>query len=212
MSLEHIISQFGYPALVVGLLLEGETVLVLGAFMAHRGYLSLPPVIAIGFIVTFASDQFFFWLGRTKGNQFLESRPAWKPNVEKAKSLLRRNTTLLFIGFRFMYGLRTVMPFVFGLSKFDPKRFALLNFIGAFLWALLFGVTGYAFGQAMEIILDDVGRYEHWIAIGIIITSAVTWLYRRFANRTWKGVKHEQSLSGTIQKSSPAEDGNLHKT
>jgi membrane protein DedA with SNARE-associated domain len=103
--------------------------------MAHRGYLSLSLVILTGFLVTFASDQFFFWLGRTKGNQFLERKPAWKPNVDRAKSLLHRNTNLLFIGFRFMYGLRTVMPFVFGLSKFDPKRFALLNLSGAFLWA-----------------------------------------------------------------------------
>ncbi len=64
MSLETIITQFGYPALVVGLLLEGETVLVLGAFMAHRGYLDLPLVICIGWVVAFAADQFFFWLGR----------------------------------------------------------------------------------------------------------------------------------------------------
>jgi membrane protein DedA with SNARE-associated domain len=191
MSLERIISQFGYPALIAGLLLEGETVLVLGAFMAHRGYLDLPLVIGIGFLVTFASDQFFFWLGRTQGNQFLERRPAWKPNVEEAKSLLHRNSSLLFIGFRFMYGLRTMMPFVFGLSRIDPKRFALLNSIGAFLWALIFGIAGYAFGQAMEIFLDDVGKYEHWIALGLVIAGAGVWLYRRYTHRLEKGVQSD---------------------
>lgn len=179
MSLETIVSQFGYPALIIGLLLEGETVLVLGAFMAHRGYLNLPLVIAIGFLVTFASDQFFFWLGRTKGNQFLENRPAWKPNVDRAKSFLGRSLTLLFIGFRFMYGLRTVMPFVFGLSKFDPRRFALLNLLGAFLWALIFGVAGYLFGQVVEVILADVDKYELWIALVIVLAGASVWLYRR---------------------------------
>jgi membrane protein DedA with SNARE-associated domain len=179
MSLERIISQFGYPALIAGLLLEGETVLILAAFMAHRGYLSLPLVILIGFVTTFASDQFFFWLGHTRGNQFLEKKPAWKPNVEKARSLLGRNTTLLFIGFRFMYGLRTVMPFVFGISRFDPKRFALLNFFGAFLWALIFGVAGFLFGQVVEVILVDVDKYELSIVFVIILLGASVWLYRR---------------------------------
>lgn len=179
MSLETIISQFGYPALIIGLLLEGETVLVLGAFMAHRGYLNLPLVIAIGFLVTFASDQFFFWLGRTKGDQFLENRPAWKSNVDRARSFLGRNLTLLFLGFRFMYGLRTVMPFVFGLSRFDPRRFALLNLLGAFLWALFFGVAGYLFGQVVEVILADVDKYELWIALAIVLLGASVWLYRR---------------------------------
>src|SRR5574341_587568 len=179
MSIETIITHFGYPALVIGLLLEGETVLVLGAFMAHRGYLNLPVVILIGFLVTFASDQFFFWLGRTKGNQFLESRPSWRLNVEKAQYLLHRNTNLLFVGFRFMYGLRTVMPFVFGLSKFDPKRFAVLNILGAFLWALIFGLAGYAFGKAMELIIEDVEKYELWIALGILVAEIGVWLYQR---------------------------------
>jgi membrane protein DedA with SNARE-associated domain len=147
--------------------------------MAHRGYLNLPLVILTGLIVTFTSDQFFFWMGRTKGNEFLEKKPDWKLNVEKAKSLLHRNTTLLFLGFRFMYGLRTVMPFVFGMSKFDPKRFASLNFIGSLFWALIFGVAGYLFGHIMEVILVDVGKYEHWIALGIIIVGGSIWLYRR---------------------------------
>jgi membrane protein DedA with SNARE-associated domain len=191
MSLENLITQFGYPALVLGLLLEGETVLVLAAFMAHRGYLELPWVILVGFAVTFASDQFFFWLGRTKGNQLLENRPAWKPNLEKARSLLGRNTTLLFIGFRFMYGLRTVMPLVFGISKFNPRRFAFLNFIGAFLWALIFGMAGYLFGQLMEIILADVGTYEHWIALGLVTSGAIVWFYRRYTLKAKKGADDE---------------------
>jgi membrane protein DedA with SNARE-associated domain len=195
MSLETIISQFGYPALITGLLLEGETVLVLAAFMAHRGYLNLSLVILIGFFTTFASDQFFFWLGRTKGNQFLEKKPAWRPNVEKARSLLGRNTTLLFIGFRFMYGLRTVMPFVFGISKLDPKRFVFLNFLGAFLWALIFGTAGYLFGQVLEVILMDVGKYELWIALVILLVGMSVWLYRRHSIRVINKAERSKFVS-----------------
>jgi membrane protein DedA with SNARE-associated domain len=184
MSLESIVVQFGYPALVIGLLFEGETMLVLGAFMAHRGYLNLPLVILIGWIVSFASDEFFFWMGRSKGSQFLESRPAWKPHVEKAKSLLGRNTTVLFLGIRFMYGLRTVLPFVIGMSKLDPKKFVPLNFIGAFLWALTFGLAGHLIGRLMASIFEDVREHELMIAIGIILIGAGFVLYRRFKNRS----------------------------
>ncbi len=178
LSLEAIIAQFGYPALALGLLLEGETVLVLAAFMAHRGYLDLQVVITIAFLVTFASDQFFFWIGRTKGNEFLEKRPSWRPSVERAKSLMHGNTTFLFIAFRFMYGLRTVMPFVFGLSRFDPKKFALLNAMGALLWAIIFGITGYLFGHLMELILNDVSKYETWVILLFLLPGAMIWIYR----------------------------------
>jgi len=186
MSLETIITHFGYPALIMGLLLEGETMLVLGAFMAHRGYLSLPLVILIGCTVPFASDQFFFWMGRLKGDQFLETRPAWKPHVERAKSLLGWNTTLLFLGIRFMYGLRTVLPFVIGMAKFDPKKFMVLNLIGAFLWALTFGLAGQLVGQLMGAIFEDVKEHELAIALGIILVGAGAWLYYRYTDKIQK--------------------------
>jgi membrane protein DedA with SNARE-associated domain len=183
MTLETIVVQFGYPALMIGLLIEGETMLVLGAFMAHRGYLSLPLVILIGCIVPFASDQFFFWMGRLKGNQFLETRPAWKPHVEKAKSLLGWNTNLLFLGIRFMYGLRTALPFVIGMAKFDPKKFMVLNFIGACIWALTFGLAGNLVGQLMAGIFEDVKEHELVIALGIILMGAGVWLYHRYTDK-----------------------------
>jgi membrane protein DedA with SNARE-associated domain len=189
MTLETIVVQFGYPALVIGLLFEGETMLILGAFMAHRGYLNLPLVIFLGCMVAFASDQFFFWMGRTKGNQFLENRPAWKPHVEKAKSLLGRNTNLLFLGVRFMYGLRTVLPFVIGMSKSDPKKFAILDFIGAFTWALTFGLAGHLVGQFMGLIFEDVKEHELVIALSIILVGTGVWLYYRYTDKVLKDAK-----------------------
>jgi membrane protein DedA with SNARE-associated domain len=183
MSIEHLISQFGYPALILGLLLEGETVVVLAAFMAHRGYFNLPMVILIAWIVSFASDQFFFWLGRLKGSQFLEKRPDWQPRVEKAKSMLGRNSDLLFLGIRFMYGFRTVLPFVIGMSKYDPRRFAILNLIGALFWALAFGLAGKLIGRLMSAIFEDVREHEPLIIAGIIVIGICVWTYLRYSQR-----------------------------
>jgi membrane protein DedA with SNARE-associated domain len=191
MTIESFITQFGYPALIVGLFLEGETILVLGAFMAHRGYLDLPLVIVLGCLVSFAADQFFFWMGRTQGSRFLESRPGWNLPVEKARSLLGRNLNLLSAGVRFMYGLRTVLPFVMGMSKFDPKRFALFDFLGAALWALTFGLAGKLIGHAMEAIFEDVKEYEIPIIIGIVVAGFVFWFYRYYLG------KREKQLAGS---------------
>ena len=191
MHLEQLITHFGYPALLLGLLLEGETVLVLAAFMAHRGYLDLPVVILLGGLVAFASDQFFFWMGRIQGNTFLANRPAWQPHVEKAKALLDRNSTLLFLSVRFMYGLRTVLPFVLGMSKLNTKKFVLLDFIGAFLWAITFGLAGHFIGHVMTLIFDDVKEHELPVMIGIALIGIGIWLYRRNNNKDKDGKYHE---------------------
>jgi len=51
MSLEELISTYGYAAIGIGTFLEGETILILVGFAAHRGYLELPWVIVFAIAV-----------------------------------------------------------------------------------------------------------------------------------------------------------------
>lgn len=63
MTLDQLIDTYGYWAILVGTLLEGETILLLGGFAAYQGYLALPWVILAAFIGAFCGDQLFFFLG-----------------------------------------------------------------------------------------------------------------------------------------------------
>ncbi len=85
-----------------------------------------------------------------------------------------------------MYGLRTVLPFMIGTAKFDPKKFAVLNLIGAFIWALTFGLAGQLVGQLMAGIFEDVKEHELAIALGIILIGAGVWLYYRYTDKVQK--------------------------
>ena len=57
MSLQQLITDYGYLAILMGTFLEGETILILGGFASHRGYLELPWVVVSAFIGTLAGDQ-----------------------------------------------------------------------------------------------------------------------------------------------------------
>ena len=184
--LEHIIETYGYWALLVGTFLEGETILIIGGFLAHRGYLSLPLVILAAFIGTLAGDQLFFFIGRKKGKAFLDKRPSWKPNIEKAHTLLDRYQTLLILGFRFLYGLRTVTPFVIGMSRVKTAKFIILNFLGALVWAMIIGSAGYFFGTAFEAILGNIKHIEAELMIAIGFTGLVVWIAHFYRNKHGK--------------------------
>lgn len=175
MTLENLISHYGYAAIAIGTFLEGEAILVLGGLAAHRGYLQLPWVITCAFLGTLIGDQFYFYIGRAKGPAFLEKRPKWKARSEKVFALLHKHQIWLILGFRFLYGLRTVTPFVIGASKYSPLRFLLLNIIGALVWAIVIGVLGYLFGYTLEKVINHIKHYELWLFIGV----AVLWLVIR---------------------------------
>ena len=43
----------------------------------------------------------------------------------------------MILAVRFLYGLRTVLPFTIGMSAISALRFQVLNFAGAVLWSVL---------------------------------------------------------------------------
>lgn len=182
MNLQSFIDTYGYAAVLVGTFFEGETVLVLGGFTAHRGYLHLPWVILAAFIGSLCGDQLFFFLGRWHNQSVLAKRPSWKLRVDKAQRLLGRYRTLLVLTFRFMYGLRTVAPFVIGMSTVPTAQFVFLNAVGALVWAILVGLGGYLFGSALESIFGNLKHYEVQILGAIAVIGGFVWVlhfYRR---------------------------------
>ena len=176
MSLEQFVMNYGYIAVLIGTFLEGETILVIAGFMAHRRYLELPLVILAAFIGTLIGDQLYFYIGRIKGKAFLEKRPKWQPKVNRVHNLVERHQTLLILGFRFIYGIRTVTPFVLGMSKVSPLKFLLLNSCGALIWAIAIGAAGYYFGLTIELLLGKIKKYEIFIILGMIIVSILFWI------------------------------------
>ena len=183
MSPEALVLAYGYPLLFIGIVFEGETFLLIGAFLAHRGYLNLPIVMAVAFASTVLTDQTFFWVGRTRGMTILTRHPEWESRVDKVRRLLEKYQLSLIVTFRFLYGLRILTPLVIGASGFSPRLFLLFNLIGAVIWVISIGLAGYAFGHAMEIILADIRKYELWIVIGIFVIGTASiigfWIINR---------------------------------
>ena len=177
MSFEPIIANYGYWALILGTALEGETILVVAGYLAHRGYLHLPYVIAAAMLGTFIGDQIFFQLGRQFGGAFLARRPHWQPRAERVRRLFERHRITFVMGFRFMYGIRTVAPFVIGMSGFPRKWFMLLNGISAAIWAITVGCAGYLFGQVLEKVFSEAKRFELPAILVVVGIGIAIWTW-----------------------------------
>ncbi|MCB1931205.1 MAG: hypothetical protein KDI45_01895 [Candidatus Accumulibacter sp.] len=58
-------------------------------------------------------------------------------------------------------------------------RFALLNTLGAALWAALITAAGYAFGEAITSLLTDLKTVEEALLLAIVVAGLAFWLWRR---------------------------------
>ena len=85
--LESFLTHYGYVAILLGTVFEGETIMIMGGFSAHRGYLKLLPwVILAGFAGNFIQNQATFFIGRRYGNRTVEKHPDWKPRLQQMHS------------------------------------------------------------------------------------------------------------------------------
>ena len=188
MSLEHLIDAYGYLAILAGTFLEGETILILGGVAAKLGYLDLPWVIVCGFTGSLIGDQLAFLLGRWRGRALLQRRPAWDSRAARVEDILEWHRIPVILGFRFLYGLRNLTPFVLGMTRVPFVQFALFNVVGAALWAGVIGGLGYSLGHAADWLLGDIKRYELEVLAAVAVLGVLGWalhgLLRKRSRRT----------------------------
>jgi membrane protein DedA with SNARE-associated domain len=179
-NLEYFVSTYGYLAILLGTFIEGETILVVGGFAAHLGYLQLPYVMASAFLGSFMGDQFFFIIGRLKGQVLLSKFRRVQKRVDKIHVFLHRYNDLIMVGFRFVYGIRVLTPVVLGMNhKVKAGRFFIFNALGALVWSVVISAGGYLFGEALQMILKDFRKYQFAIMLGMMIMGFLGWLLHR---------------------------------
>lgn len=180
--LQQFLHDFGYFALFLGTFFEGETILVLAGFLAFRGYMDINLVVVVAFFGSYAGDQLWYYMGRKHGRKLLARKPRWQLMGDKALEHIRKHPDIWVLSFRFVYGLRTVMPVAIGLSGYPPLRYLILNGIGAAIWALALGAAAYHFGAVLEGMLGSVKKYELWVLGALLVLGFGLWLRRRFKN------------------------------
>ncbi len=182
MTIEALVARYGLLALFFGAGIEGETVVVLGGIMVHRGAIPYAGAIAAAAIGSFIADQLFFAAGRRFRNHPRVRRLSARPAFAKALAAFERRPTLFVFAFRFLYGLRTVSPVAIGTTGLSTGRFMALNGAAAVVWAATFVSVGYWFGHGLS---ELIGRWlPSWQVlaaggIAILLLGGIGWLVRR---------------------------------
>ncbi|ANI82205.1 DedA family protein [Kosakonia oryzae] len=194
MDINSLISQYGYAALVIGSIAEGETITLLGGVAAHQGLLRFPLVVISVALGGMIGDQLLYLLGRRYGMKILRRFSRHRDKIHQAQTLIRRHPYLFVIGSRFMYGFRIVGPLLIGTSRLRPKIFLPLNILGAIVWALLFATLGYVGGEVIGPWLHQFDQHVKrwiWLVIAIALVVCLRWWFRRRRKKRQNSTKHD---------------------
>ncbi len=163
--------------------LPGDSILfALGAFAALNGRSPLLPLAAI-VAAAIAGDGVNFLVGRSRVGQWIV-RKGWisDANMKRTKDYFAQfGASTVTIG-RFMPIVRTIAPFVAGLTGMPVRRFLVFNVAGGLAWAAAMILGGYWLGR-IAWVRDHLSMLSLAIVAVSVVPVGVQWLRMRAAAR-----------------------------
>ncbi|MXP67516.1 DedA family protein [Pantoea sp. Aalb] len=175
-DIKELISQYGYLALLIGCISEGETFTLLGGIAVHEGLLKFNGVVLTTMIGGIIGDQALFYIGYYLGTNILKRFNKYKQTINKVDQLIKKWPSLFVISVRFMYGFRIIGPIIIGISRLNPIRFFILNIIGAALWSVIFVTLGYFAGEIITIWLHNLNKHLKLLIYLVLISFLVIYI------------------------------------
>jgi membrane protein DedA with SNARE-associated domain/membrane-associated phospholipid phosphatase len=196
-------------AAFVGLIIPGETAIVVGGFVAGQGEIDIIVLIALVWTTAVLGDVVSFMLGRRLGREFLVKHG---PRVQITEERLehverfydRHGGKAVFLG-RWIGLVRAVSPFVAASSGMPLRRFLPYDILAAGAMGTAFCLLGYIFWHSLDQVIGIARRglfaLGTTIAVVVGVVVAVRWL-REEENRrqldAWLDAQERTPVLGAL--------------
>jgi membrane protein DedA with SNARE-associated domain len=181
-NIQEIARQYGYWAVFLGIALEntgiplpGETITVVGGFLAGSGELNYWILLGSAIAGAVLGDNFGYWIGKLGGWEFLLRLGRLfripEKQLEDARNQFVKNApTAVFFG-RFVALLRIFAGPMAGIVEMPYQQFILCNFGGATLWASITITVSFFLGRLFP--LSQVIHWMHQLGLIILIIAII---------------------------------------
>jgi undecaprenyl-diphosphatase len=161
----------------VGLIVPGETALIVGGVVAGQGQINIILLIAIAWVASVAGDLVSFWLGDRLGRGFIVKHgPKIKIDERRLEQVegfyARHGGKAVFLG-RFVGLVRAVSPFVAATSGMRLRRFIPYDVLAAGIIATAYCLIGFVFWHSLDKVLSIARQGALALASVIVVVVAI---------------------------------------
>jgi undecaprenyl-diphosphatase len=173
---------FAETGAFVGLLVPGETVMILGGAVAGQGATDLYLTIALAWFAAVAGDSTSFFIGRRLGREFLlRHGPRFGLEHDRLHRVedffSRHGGKTIFLG-RFVGFVRAFAPFIAGSSGMRYRMFIPYSVLGCGLWVSSAVVVGYLFSRSIDTAINYAGKGALLLGTLIVVVVGAVLLTR----------------------------------
>lgn len=187
--LSHLIENYQllvYLFIFLGLIIEGEFVLIAIGIFFHLHTLNVPLAFTLIVLGLFSKTMFGYYLGglvhqkwnHTKFLKYIERRVSTVMPHFKEEPFWS-----IFIS-KFILGTNNIVIIFSGYTKIDLKKYLKAEFFSTIIWAPLLVLLGYFFSYTAFSMSREIWRFSFLILIFIVlfitIDKLISWVYEVF--------------------------------
>ena len=177
------LATYGYIGLFLYSLGGGFVALVGAGVLSFMGKMDITTSIAIAFVANTIGDVMLFYMARYQKSMMMEGLRKHRRKLALSHVMMKKYGSWIILIQKFVYGIKTLIPIAIGLTKYDFKKFAILNVASAAVWALAVGLGSYYSGEPLVKLSEMIGE-KPWIApLILVVFGGSLWLYMEKATK-----------------------------
>ena len=165
-----------------GLVMPGESLVLVGGFFAEQGVFELPALIMVISLAAIAGDSIGYQLGRHLGRRWLTQHGGRfglrQAHLDRVDLFFVKHGGKAVFCSHFLHLLRSLMPFIAGSHRMAYLKFLSFNAAGCIVWASVFTVLGYLTGKSWRIAAKWIGGASEIIGGMLVLVIVVVLLWR----------------------------------
>jgi membrane-associated protein len=129
--------------------LPGDSLLFAAGAFAALGFLNIYVIVGLLIVAAVLGDTSNYWIGHFFGKKLIANPkvPISEDHLRETERFFEKYGAKTILLARFVPIIRTVAPFMAGISKMHYSTFISYNVIGGAAWVLIATLAGYFFGN-----------------------------------------------------------------
>jgi len=119
--------------------------------LSAMGKMDITTSIAIATVFNYIGDNVLFYMAQSNKDSVKGHLKRFRGRIHARTILMMRKYGWMVVFLqKYLYGVKTLVPIIMGLSKYDLRKFIILNLFASILWGLVVGLLSYYFSAVVR--------------------------------------------------------------
>lgn len=174
------LETYGYIFLFFYSFGGGFVGIVAAGVLSALGKMDLSLSIIIASLGNIAGSTLLVYLGRYQKQDFQKYLQKHRRKVALVNIWLKRYGILLIFANKYIYGFKTLLPLVVGVSKYSFVKFLTWNGIASILWGVLMGLGGFFASSLAISLFEKLKDYPYAMPLVFLSLIGIIWLIMKW--------------------------------